>query len=865
MANDPFQEKKDSAFRLLEKQEFREAFDLLWEMGVEAFAMTLLNPKGKKKRDFLPAEHAGTIFFWEHFLPEPAHLATTFQSEFATDFLDKYFSYDKPPRTRLLHALAEAGYEIALIQAVRTNRAFLKPEWCDHLQALKYHPKFQLHCSIWERLRNAELTLWGKVNAAKPGVAAYTLFEVLAETVIWLEFERFPQTRPQHHQFLARVYSCFVENILPVMPAFKNRPHPFTEEYFFRLFGEILKKVASAAENPTPVFMLLNALREWLNFYEHTIELYCYDTALDAVHENELLQFRTNPSYYYAEQTDGIRYQAMQFYYVSLAANFVYEKEKNGKLKIPDGKKDGDKHHNRQVATLKYSTLLALDDLCISDFSIDNNPIDTEQLLGSLVAFSYNRKNRYEDALEKHAQKATNWTEAYIRLAAESASTGLWNTPYLFMSVEEYERLNLAAIDLPPEISSAVVKLFSYQPGLKTQSRFDRYHDVFLTPFLITDNNLFVPMMFWGNNIWFYTFIQRALLIRGKEVKYNSEITVMENYLGELFREKGWNVKVVTQQESESMGGDIDIIVDDVETVLLLQLKRTYLRINIKDGFTENNMIDRKAARQLNKAEASLLAGSPVYKLDHKPVKWIVSTSFEGIHSVFDTCCKINYFEVVQVLKHQPFKTLQEFVAFIEHDTHLRLLHQAATAEDTEPDELELIQDIGLPIPLFEPKDYKQPFHTADENKTAAYITLYNNGLSAYHSGDHTKAIALLDECTSQNNTDAEAWGALANCYADVRRYDEAIACFKRALELHPHDPFTSRNLALMYLEAGKYEAGIELYMDLYEKYPLLDKIKNELLINFYGLIRAQKLAPAAAVSIINRLKTLHLPDLDFT
>ena len=132
------------------------------------------------------------------------------------------------------------------------------------------------------------------------------------------------------------------------------------------------------------------------------------------------------------------------------------------------------------------------------------------------------------------------------------------------------------------------------------------------------------------------------------------------------------------------MDGDIDIIVEQDNTVLLIQLKRTYLLLTPKDVYYESIMIDRKAAQQLNDAEVWLNKPNDIYSMEGKKVfKWIVTTSYEGVLSDVNGCCKVNYFDLLATIRHRKPSSLLQLIANINDDTLLKAHTEGIAIDST--------------------------------------------------------------------------------------------------------------------------------------------------------------------------------------
>lgn len=107
---------------------------------------------------------------------------------------------------------------------------------------------------------------------------------------------------------------------------------------------------------------------------------------------------------------------------------------------------------------------------------------------------------------------------------------------------------------------------------------------------------------------------------------------------------------------------------EDDHTLLFIQLKCSYFRLNLKDAYNEAVLTEAKATQQLSDAEVYLSQSNDIYEIKHKPVKWVVSTSFENIGQMINGCHKINYLDLLDALENFKQMTLQEFIDVLEKD-----------------------------------------------------------------------------------------------------------------------------------------------------------------------------------------------------
>ena len=140
-----------------------------------------------------------------------------------------------------------------------------------------------------------------------------------------------------------------------------------------------------------------------------------------------------------------------------------------------------------------------------------------------------------------------------------------------------------------------------------------------------------------------------------------SETDLMENNLaGLLAKSKG---RVYSQYEpSESGVGEIDAIVVSDDKVLIIELKSSYIKSNVKEIYEYRNFVLKKAAYQLARKTTYVRdIFLPSLGLDSAKFSihsWIVDTTLEFDHGYIDGFLKVSFEELLIVLnKNEMFIT----------------------------------------------------------------------------------------------------------------------------------------------------------------------------------------------------------------
>lgn len=595
--------------------------------------------------------------FWEDFLLAEDHLTNVFNSSYADELVFYYFNRCKVRSNDFEQQLAHRFPKL-LINGVRQTQVFFRPERLSKLLKIELPEEFEVHQKVWKWLREEDAKIWNRVLTLWDGIKTDSLSNHLINMLIWLEQRYFEDDSDQHLQQLSIVYNCFV-NLL--MEQFESSELDVTEDKFYQNFHD---SVFRRKENPLAV--VLNELNDWVSFNESVTAQYCYDLNIYPVWKNEKLSGFEYVSKKVHEnwQRDGESYQVNRFNYDWDANEIVDYLEEEGEM---DFNMTPENYWINKETTIKiWKSQLLLNDLKLDHFVLRGREVNTVEVLHSIVPYSMNRRYRYTSVLEKYQSIFHKWEQAYYKVIEENATKNIDAEPYFLMSRKEYVELNLNVIkETSAEVMEDLIDLFGSQKKWGSFNRHSFNYDVWNRPFFRIGEMLFCPMLFFAKNDWFYAFAQTA--IQNLNQKYNSverkrTAILMEEYLGELFSKKGWSVKVITDQETSKMEGDIDVFVEDEGTQLLIQLKRTYFRTTLKDAFYESVQSDRKAAQQLNDGVDFLKTDTSIFQLKSEPVKWIVSTSFENVLTHIGGCLKVNYFDLIWMLRNEEFGSLRKLI-----------------------------------------------------------------------------------------------------------------------------------------------------------------------------------------------------------
>ena len=747
-------------------------------------------------------------------------LKTLLTSDGSSDVICKYF-YCGLFLPQFETVLLETNPQL-FIDSIRVNfdKSFLVEERLNFYTQLALPANLEIHKRIWQYLFQTEKKLWQKVeeNLSQLLNSNLSLSDILSGVIVWFEEKRFSD--PNNNQSNAylqeygNIYNVFI-NLFLREYCKKHDLNILSFEDFTKTFATIIAKPINRN-----LSLLLENIEQWEKFKNNILYHYCFDNTLSIIEHNNTIHFIEKPEDFYNWKLDGCRYELNKFRYFMSGCETVQHFIEHENFQIK-GNDEEIQYANYLVNCQKFQTEHFLEDLKIRNFIVCGKEINVQRLFLPLLSFSVHKQFRYEAGLERYKKGSASWKEAFGKLLCESIIRGLEISPFVLMTKSEYIDLNKKALqELGNGNYEELIKLFSYTIDPKDDfQKFKNDYSVFKKPFVVLGEYLFCPTMFL-NNDWFYAFANAGLEnLDRKESEKERRITAheMENSLGELFKSKRWDVKVFTTQESEILGkeSDIDIAVNDGNTTLLMQLKRTKFRIDCRERYNERINSDKKASKQLNNAVIFIQNTSQNKLWDLKPNlhKWIVSTSFENILSDIEGCTKVNYFDLLYAFNNPNIRSLNDLITCIINDDPIKNLADVNIDYNADSGYNQSI----LPT-LEDPVVYNIPLF-ADNNSFQENNTKFNKALELGEKKNFDNAIKILLTLSSENPNDYQIWSALANIYADFKDFENAYKCFEKALQIIPNDPCIKRNYALAHKKAGNHSEYEKIKSELQNKY----------------------------------------------
>ena len=82
----------------------------------------------------------------------------------------------------------------------------------------------------------------------------------------------------------------------------------------------------------------------------------------------------------------------------------------------------------------------------------------------------------------------------------------------------------------------------------------------------------------------------------------------------------------------------------------------------------------------------------------------------------------------------------------------------------------------------------------------------YRKAVKAIKKEEYSQAVELLQKVVDKNPKDANAWNYMGYSLRNLKKYDEALAAYEKALKIKPKHKGALEHLGELYLQTGQLE-----------------------------------------------------------
>lgn len=651
-------ELKKSISSAIKEGNFAIAFEQLLKLPHHEVA-TLLS-----KNNWLK-EKPTSNFFWGEFCLN--NFEMVFSSVAQETILNWYLGNPESSK-RNLNSMLSTRHPATFIKAIKRNRSFLNHDLLAELLGLPWGAEYFVDILAWQELHKTFTARQVNIEDSWRTIENQSPEFILSGIIHWIDVRYYQDYSDVNHEQLRWIYNYAVNYIFSK----KEINEEISEEQFDNVFFNTIH-----SSQLDCVDLFLNSIDEWIRFETTILSSYCFDDNFQATLKDGMLYFDFKSNEKYEEWRKGTeRYLVnAKRYFVDALQIYKYQDEK-GELNIPKGNSEIDEAINHHIYIKNWQSTLFLEDLMIRNLKFHGRATHFSKFLGGLIPYAVNRKKRYEEPMRSFISQGISWNESLLQTMKEAENDNVSNMPFPYV-YESVEQLIMSYKYAFPELTELeiqdLINHFSYSiHSGNIINPFQLKYSVQETPFLRLGNYVISPTSLFATNDWFYSLGQMALskyANRTHENERQETASLMEIELGKMFKEHEWKSMVISEQEASKIDGDIDIFVNDGNSQLLIQLKRTKFKLDLASDYKDSLETDLKASGQLNEAvrmlEANPLQGMEILE-NHE--RWIVTTSFEGVLSRVDGCLKVNYFDLLWALRYKKFDSLDELKEYIEAD-----------------------------------------------------------------------------------------------------------------------------------------------------------------------------------------------------
>ncbi len=825
---------KSTANNLFAGKQYSAAFDAVLQIGAEEFINCFLRSRDRNDSvlDKNLSNKEVLDFFWNDYLSDINTIASVFTAPNSDQLLHIFFQ-DKILNFDLLKELAQLSPDF-LISSVRMNASFLDETYYKCLSEIVFNEEvYREHQKLWSDTRNSECELWSKVLTYWHDAKHCHIEKLLIELTMWCEDSQLKKGigNVNWTNHLGNVYNFFINLIV----AEKNQTDSLDDDLLNDYYDDILK-CRCIDHN---ILLFADAASNWVFYKNNRIDHYCYDDKYTIIQEESRWVLKSNPQDHYKWVLNGQRYFINQLCYFLDGSGIV----ERGNIQIAKGKEPGDEDVNYKLACDTFASLLFLDELCIEQFIVNRQAINKDNATKVLLQYSTNKFTRNEK-LKFLFQDSRNIFQIWSRIGLIEKRDKILRRPYVIETIESFCNLICSAENNIPHLEAQNIQQFITETANINAISFNRFnirYNVFLKPFIRFGTSLFTPSLFLGTNSWFYSLAQEALLHRD-DTKNQKETNQQELLLGRYLN-LHFKTSVIDKEKKLKLNklgkGDVDIVATDENTILLVQLKRTYFRTTTKEALYEQKQNDEKAQKQLNAVAEIALTHTREFleafglpydsEVKYTIHKWHVSNSFENVGVIINGCNKLNYFDVVRGLRYtEKWSNVEEFISFVERDKYyLKIAYES-------PQFTKDMFCINLPIDIPSEEHYTLLVSSPlDETENQA---IWNRANEYYHSGDFDNAITTFEEYLRANPDSVDGWGSMANTYANQKIFDKAKFYYQKALSLSPSNPWVKHNYGYFLMETDEYIFGLSTLINLFQEYPLAGFLWNDIITHIQRL-----------------------------
>jgi hypothetical protein len=588
----------------------------------------------------------------------------------AIQFLHEYFSINTLPNELFLKELAE-HYPELLIKAIRLNQVFLNPQHKNSIAFLKNHKNDYLkkHYEVADYVANVEQHLYQAIEAALKHTISFSCIEVMCCCALWFEQQRAQLFKEKDLSVVSYDLSQQTEVLDFFLYTWFKQVHEQTRT--ISSFTDDVLCTVTLLERPDlithPVWKLLEQIKDYLYFQNGLLSSYSYELHYEVEDTNTavFLACKNNTRLLqWDKEEEKLKY--WYSYYRQHATDVVNQSIASGELRI------NKRTHEDEQMNYEGSIRTMLSKLIAEDYEVwhsEVNGVPVQQVLEVMNGFSINAWGRFVNLVDPfYDASPENWQQHLVTHLKKERQKGFKGTPTRLYNEQELIDQFTKQLAISQQTVASMLECISTDVSSEAKgSKINLWNK----PFLKINTYYFAFNGIMGESNT-QTNVLNNILYANESTHFKqgqAEVKKMEKRLQQLFIGAGFTncLCSIDYYLGKERKGDFDVVVYENGILLLIEMKRTRVRVKLNEIHDEFMLNIRKASYQLDKAISFINAKFNACKsnfLKDLSIKenaahelkgiytLIVSTSFEQDHQLIENKhLKISWFELTQFLQ----------------------------------------------------------------------------------------------------------------------------------------------------------------------------------------------------------------------
>ncbi len=775
------EEFKNKAAEFIEESQIKDFFSLIDQLEFTNWLSFLFERKNKKT--ILFKELVSKNDFW-CILPASKHFSALAQHDFAEILLVAYFK--KPRNVDEVFNLEFTRYNPSLfIKSFNSSRKFFNFKFIQAIKHLQSNEDKEVasHAKFWEHLYKSEQLFWTAFEQDKQLWLQLNPIELLTYCCYYLENKE-------------ELLDFTFLNVLLSLYFFEKRKNNIAKEVeginADILTAEILFKCLYNPNND--YFRSLSKLESWFLFVENAVNTYAYA-------ENFFLS--ETDYYFHLNCKDNLveaKWRLVGKKIELLPPTIELNNKLNAEFLIkaeniqPAGKNEKEKKINAELDRRIQSSNFLLNSMQLTGYQVAKTFVPIFSISTILNLFIENANKRYVEPLREFKENYSPTSQLGAIIGSGKLQESRQQVAYLPIRTDTSNEF-IKLIGGRNKYIDETIQILCFDSETacfpKYFNRFNPFVKIGAQPFfkigdsILSFRNVMGALHNSFKTVWLNTEFHRKNKLRGTKYCFRTdsiieqEITDFEIKVSQQFSNL-FDCDYAKPSVEIHGVGEIDLLVRQGKTLMLVEFKRTIFKTSLSHTFFESKEIHQKGAKQLNRLVAFFQdegnhanikkdLGIDMRKIE-TVLPLLISTSLEQDGEMIDGILKQNFFQFNFHSQHMDWR----------NKSPLETLYNNLQKDVFWKELTTLYQDYEEPLPGY---DARLSFVKGLQGKVSELHDehyFYDLGNKYYHQQDFNNAIVNFEKAKQLNPKEAEYLASIANCLAEMGQalipYEEALA-----------------------------------------------------------------------------------------